>query len=86
MVQKELDKMKQGYKTAKADTEEIMILLEAVLKKVKMLRNELKKDEEKISRKRMREKCEEVLQVANPYYKVRKVGLGGNVYETYYEI
>ena len=36
MDQKELDKMKQGYKTAKADTEETMILLEAISKKVKM--------------------------------------------------
>ena len=51
MDQTELNKMKQGYETAKADSEELMILLEAVLKKVKMLRNVLKKEEEKISKK-----------------------------------
>ena len=51
MDEAELNRIKHGYETAKADSEELMILLEAVLKKVKMLRNVLKKEEEKISKK-----------------------------------
>ena len=85
-TEKEMDKIKHGYDAARADIENILILLEAALKKVKFLRNQLKEEGEQVSRKRIRGKCDEVQKVASPYFKTRKVNQPGNLYESYYEL
>ena len=71
--------IKKGFEVAQKEIEELLVLLTATTSKVKVLRNELKIDAEKVSKQQIKEKSKDVLRFTNVNVKTREV-VGVQIY------
>ena len=76
-------KIEHAYDCARKEVEEILILLNATTKKVKMLRSELKEEREMVSSQTIREKTKDVLMMTSVHLKTKKIS---SAVEVFYEI
>ena len=76
-------KINKAYDVARDEIEEILILLKATTKKVKMLRSELKEEREMVSSQRIKDKTKDVLMMTNVHLKTKKIS---SAVEVFYEI
>ena len=76
-------KIDKAYDVARDEIKEILILLKATTKKVKMLRSELKEEREMVSSQRIKDKTKDVLMMTNVHLKTKKIS---SAVEVFYEI
>ena len=76
-------KIQDVYDCARKEVEEILILLNATTKKVKMLRSELKEEGEMVSSQTIKEKTKDVLMMTSVHLKTKKIS---SAVEVFYEI
>ena len=76
-------KIEHAYDVARNEIKEILILLNATTKKVKMLRSELKTEGEMVSNQTIKEKTKDVLRMTPVHLKTKKIS---SAVEVYYEI
>ena len=76
-------KIQHAYDCARKEVEEILILLNATTKKVKMLRSELKEESEMVSNQTIKEKTKDVLMMTNVNLKTKKIS---SAVEVFFEV
>ena len=76
-------KIEHAYDVARNEIKEILILLNATTKKVKMLRSKLKTEGEMVSNQTIKEKTKDVLRMTPVHLKTKKIS---SALEVYYEI
>ena len=76
-------KIQNAYDCARKEVEEILILLNATTKKVKMLRSELKEESEMVSNQTIKEKTKDVLMMTNVNLKTKKIS---SAVEVFFEV